>query len=479
MFRFDYVGWRRPAYVVSVALLAGVYGLTAARGGINWGLDFVGGTSVVVKFRDAVTPAFLADLRDALGDLGRNIRTVGAAGAERQEVSIDVRGGAYVDEQTRRFLEAREAGRLASPGDLRSLFAGEPEAFVDGLVAAFSPTVGPGGETVPAPYDLAQATPSEVRAVLQGLFNEGIGGTVRARLLAALAPDAAGRPDVNVGDAVSLAGALARARAAATNPAAASPDTAAGETPVASPDLGALERAFLPAAEAVVRARDELYEGVFPSPEAAARAAEAAGDAEAARLLGTFAAAPFAFVGTETVGPAVGADLKRAAATATAFSLLGLVLYVALRFEIRFAVAGVLCTFHDVLFIVGFIGATQIEFDIPIVAAILTIAGYSINDTIVVFDRIREKMRTMRREGLEATVNAAIAETLVRSLVTGIATALAVLAFYIWGPTPTKGLNLAILAGLVVGTYSSIFVAAPLLIEWDAIARRRAAAAAR
>ncbi|HWB46960.1 MAG TPA: protein translocase subunit SecF [Hyphomicrobiaceae bacterium] len=166
----------------------------------------------------------------------------------------------------------------------------------------------------------------------------------------------------------------------------------------------------------------------------------------------------------EVVGPTVSNELKRTGVIAVICSMLGIMLYVWFRFEWQFGVAAILALSHDVFITVGMFSLLWYEFDLSVVAAILTLAGYSINDTVVVFDRIRENLRRYKRMPLIDLLNLSINETLSRTVLTSVTTALAVLALYIFGTAVIHGFSFAMLFGIVIGTYSSIFVAAPLLL---------------
>jgi preprotein translocase subunit SecF len=166
----------------------------------------------------------------------------------------------------------------------------------------------------------------------------------------------------------------------------------------------------------------------------------------------------------EVVGPTVSAELKRTGVIAVVASMFGIMLYVWFRFEWQFAVAAILALSHDVFITVGMFSLLWYEFDLAVVAAILTLAGYSINDTVVVFDRIRENLRRYKRMPMIELLNLSINETLSRTVLTSVTTALAVLALYIFGTQVIHGFSFAMLFGIVIGTYSSIFVAAPFLL---------------
>jgi preprotein translocase subunit SecF/SecD/SecF fusion protein len=167
--------------------------------------------------------------------------------------------------------------------------------------------------------------------------------------------------------------------------------------------------------------------------------------------------------GLSSVGPAVSSELRWTGFMAVVAGLLAIVTYVWVRFEWQFALGAIVALSHDVLLVAGIFSLLQLEFDLSIVAALLTILGYSVNDTVVVSDRIRENLRKYKRMGLDELLNLSINETLSRTILTGC-TALAVLvALYAFGGAVIRNFNLAMLLGVIIGTYSSVFIAAPLL----------------
>ncbi|UCG52639.1 MAG: protein translocase subunit SecF [Candidatus Latescibacterota bacterium] len=169
----------------------------------------------------------------------------------------------------------------------------------------------------------------------------------------------------------------------------------------------------------------------------------------------------------ESVGPKIGAELKTASFWAIIYSLVGIVVYITWRFEFRFAIAAIIALIHDVLFTLGFFSVTNREISIPVIAGLLTIVGYSLNDTIVVFDRIRENLFARKREGYPVVVNASINETLSRTIITSLTTLVVVLCLVIIGGPVIRDFALTLLIGVLIGTYSSIFVASPVLVEWE------------
>jgi preprotein translocase subunit SecF len=175
---------------------------------------------------------------------------------------------------------------------------------------------------------------------------------------------------------------------------------------------------------------------------------------------------PFVLESSSEVGPAIGKDLQNKALLAIAISLAGIVVYIAWRFEFRFGVAATVATFHDVLAVLGIVFLLNKEITLLIVTALLTIAGYSLTDTVVVYDRIRENLRARRKETLADTMNASINQVLSRTAMTSITTLLAAAALFFLGGEVLHDFAFALILGIVVGTYSSWFVASPLIYEW-------------
>ena len=169
----------------------------------------------------------------------------------------------------------------------------------------------------------------------------------------------------------------------------------------------------------------------------------------------------------EIIGPQVGALLRRQALMATLYSLLGMLVYLWFRFELIYGVAAVVAVFHDTLITVGAFSLANKEITLTVIAAILTLIGYSMNDTIVVFDRIRENLRLSRRESLTTVVNRSINQTLSRTVLTSGLTFLTVLSLYVFGGEVLRGFSFALVVGILIGTYSSIAVAAPMLVAYQ------------
>jgi len=169
----------------------------------------------------------------------------------------------------------------------------------------------------------------------------------------------------------------------------------------------------------------------------------------------------------EFVGPQVGEELKSQGINAVLFSLLGILGYIWFRFEWQFGVAAIVALLHDTIAIIGLFAFTQMEFNLSTVAAILMVAGYSINDTVVVFDRIREDLRRYKKMPLPELFNMSINSMLARTIMTSVTTLLALIALYVFGGEVIRGFVDALIVGILVGTYSSVFIAAPTLLFFD------------
>ncbi len=175
----------------------------------------------------------------------------------------------------------------------------------------------------------------------------------------------------------------------------------------------------------------------------------------------------FEILNSESVGPKVGSDLRRQAVFATLYALAGILIYIAFRFEWIYGVAAVFAVFHDTLITLGFFSVFDKEINLTVIAALLTLVGYSVNDTIVVFDRVRENLRLSRRMNFESILNRSINQTLSRTILTSGLTLVAALAMYFFGGEVINNFAFALVIGVLIGTYSSIAVAAPMVLIYD------------
>ena len=186
-----------------------------------------------------------------------------------------------------------------------------------------------------------------------------------------------------------------------------------------------------------------------------------------AAIKSSYVLGPFAIRNVEIVGPKVGAELRTQAILVTLYALGGMLVYIAFRFEWVYGAAAVLAVFHDVLITLGFFSLLRFEISLTVIAALLTLVGYSMNDTIVIFDRIRENSRLLRKEPFADLVNKSINQTLSRTILTSGLTFLTVLVLFLMGGQVLRAFSFALVVGIVVGTYSSFGIAAPLVVAWN------------
>jgi len=235
---------------------------------------------------------------------------------------------------------------------------------------------------------------------------------------------------------------------------AADPDGIGGEPEV-------LAEHYQPMAEAVLAYRKD--KGIFSSLD---ELDSIQGLSEKVRelLKGKCGVGTFSLLGAESVGPAVGADLREKAQLAIVFSLLGMLIYIWIRFQLPYGIGAVTALFHDVLITLGALALTQREINLPTIAALLTLVGYSVNDTVVVFDRVRENLRLKRGAALQELMDESINQTLSRTLITSGTTLAVVISLYLFGGDVINTFAFVLLVGIIVGTYSSVFIASPVAL---------------
>jgi len=222
-----------------------------------------------------------------------------------------------------------------------------------------------------------------------------------------------------------------------------------------------LEQHYAPMAEAVLNYRKDR--GIFRSLDELASIPELSASARSAiRERATVGA--FALLGVESVGPAVGADLKKAATLAIVLSLLGMLVYVWIRFQLPYGIGAVVALFHDVITTLTALMLTQREINLPTVAALLTLVGFSVNDTVVIFDRVRENLRLHRGERLEEIMDTSINQTLSRTIITSGTVLLVVLPLFLFGGEVINTFAFVLLVGLFIGCYSTVFIASPVAL---------------
>jgi preprotein translocase subunit SecF len=374
-----FLSYRKIALSVSGLLLAAGLAYIFLGPGLNLGIDFVGGTQVTVKFREAPD---LQVIRDALGEITASTPEVQRFDEEdKHEVMI----------------------RIENPGDTEDDFTG---IILDALRARFS-------------------------------------------------TDATGAFDLNTNGSKELLEKLAEA----------DPDAIFG-------DPEAMEAQYRPQAEAVLSYRKQ--QGIFNSLDEL-DGIEGLTEASREHIKSIAGVGEFALLGADSVGPSVGADLRGQARWAVLASLLGMMAYIWFRFQLASGVGAVAALFHDVLITLSALAITGREVNLPTIAALLTLVGYSVNDTVVVFDRVRENLKLHRGDKLEKVMNQSINQTLSRTFITSGTTLAVVATLYIFGGDVINTFAFVLLIGIIVGTYSSFFVASPvaLYVNRLLVARKR------
>ncbi len=369
----NFVGTRKTAFVISIALiLAGLVSL-AIKGGPDLSIDFEGGTLVQVRFEE---PVPIEQLRAVVANAGYDGAQIQVFG-QPNEYLIKVEKVEESGMVSTRLLEALEKVSPASNwriADVKELPPDYSSGFEGGsLVVVEADTIPPVAEL----EDLVRA--------------EGV-GIVRSTL------------ETSTRLAVNL------------------------------PYQGV-------EAKAAERLRDSLIRG-FPERNIEVRR-------------------------TETVGPKIGEELKNRAWAAIVISIFGILIYITWRFQFKFAIGAIVALIHDVVITVGIFSIMNKEISLAIIAALLTIVGYSLNDTIVVFDRIRENFSLRRKESYDRMINISINESVSRTIITSLTTLIVVLFLLFMGGEVIRDFAFALMVGIVVGTYSSIYVASPILIEWQ------------
>jgi preprotein translocase subunit SecF len=228
-------------------------------------------------------------------------------------------------------------------------------------------------------------------------------------------------------------------------------------------------------ARAIVDYRDKAKQGVLNNVTDVSAVAP---PAVVQSLQNGFFTSNFGVRNVDIIGPTVGKQLQNQALLATLYSLAGMLIYLWFRFELIYGVAAVVAVFHDTIITVGLFSILNVEMSLTVIAAILTLIGYSMNDTIVVFDRIRENVKLLRRDSLSDIVNKSINQTLSRTVLTSGLTFLTVLSLFIFGGEVLHGFSLALVIGILIGTYSSIFIAAPMLVAYQGWRAAKGSAAA-
>ena len=315
------------------------------------------------------------------------------------------------------------------------------------------------GETGIQRYEEASRNQVLIRVQQQKREGRDITGEILQRLRAGLGrPEDPSRIDLNTEGSETLAVRLA----------AADPDRVAGKPDVNSAD------SYKAVAERVIARRSQL--GIFGTVSRVDSIPQVSAAVKQWIKANTYAG-PFVLLSAENVGPQVGADLQKKAVLAIVWSIAGMLAYIWFRFRsLPFGVGAIVALIHDTLITVGILAILGREFNLVVVAALLTLVGYSVNDTVVVYDRMRENQRTPKKESLESIINRSINQTLSRTILTAGATLLVCVALYFLGGGVLNTFALTLIIGILIGTYSSIYVAAAIVVIWKGwTARRRLA----
>ncbi|MCG8460900.1 MAG: protein translocase subunit SecF [Holophagales bacterium] len=377
--QIPFMKYRKAVVWVSITLLVVAVVELFALGGLNFGIDFKGGTQLTLKMRDAVG---VDDLRNALSSAGlreAQIQRYGESGDNEVLIKTPVKEGSE---------------------------EGTSEEVIAALDATFNPEA---SDDPQGALDLNRRGREQLSTLLRGSDPDGKGAD----------------------------------------------------------DLEAAEDHYLAVASALVEQRDRL--SIFTSFEQV-RAVQGLSP-EAAQVLEekTFLGA-FQVLANENVGPQIGSELRTKGYLAVTFSLLAMLAYIWGRFELRFGIGALVAVFHDFLITLGLYALIDFELNLSTIAAFLTLVGYSVNDTVVVFDRVRENMRRFKRRPLEEIMDLSINQTLSRTLLTSGTTLLVVACLFIAGGEVLRGFAFVLMIGILVGTYSSIFVASPFALLWEELA---------
>jgi preprotein translocase subunit SecF len=377
--KIDWMGKKWIFIGLSIPLfLAGMISIAVHRG-LNYGIEFRGGTQVTVKFAQAPDLDAIRAHLDQSGLRGATLQGYGPASDHQVIVAIDLKDTSGSN--------ALDAGKVA---------------IINAMAALFPP--GPPGKAD---------------------FNNANAITITDHLIAS--------------DPLHLA----------------------------SQGAEAATKSYKDLAAALVGFRDESpRKGMIGDFQALSAVPGVTPDV-ISTLKGQFYLSPYATPDSQIVGPKVGADLRRQALYVTLAGLGAMLVYIWYRFELVYGVAAVIATFHDVLITIGIFSLLNKEITLTVIAALLTLVGYSMNDTIVVFDRIRENARANKRENILDLVNRSINQTLSRTILTSGLTFLAVLSLYLFGGEVINGFAFALVVGVVIGTYSSIAIASPVLVFWQ------------
>lgn len=507
---FNFIGKRWQCITASLVLIAIGIGSIIWHGGLNYAIDFQGGTKIMFRFAQPVTADDENAVRDCLQAMGLqgSVQNYGTSG-----ILIQTKGSEYSDRVFATLMQAKAGGQFAGETQVRAAleeFAALGVADIllrDFSIGSDSPPTGR--------LDLNATSDANLKIMIEKALGEELAGRVKlaiaARLGLAAAGQGAGKLDLNtLNDSEAFSAALRDGAAAAATDLLvaqqgkltdwAAVDKALQPLGLAAEPLKAAVMLTEPSVTDTIRfnlnnmTRAELLRvltgmlsqgrpaaEIVAAAEAMATVKESRGgilpDAQpllalelpplAQAVVNTrWHAMPFTIESVEMVGPRIGADLKGKAFYAVIYSIIGMLIYIGVRFQFKYGVGAVLALVHDVAITIGIMSLLDREFDMTVIAGLMTLVGFSLNDTIVVYDRIRENLRTTGSKDWAGTINASINQTLSRTIITSMTVLVTTAALLALGSAVTFDFALVMTIGVFVGTYSSIFIAAPVLIEW-------------
>jgi preprotein translocase SecF subunit len=420
----NFIGFRKRAFIISATLIAlGIVSMIV-RGGLNYGIDFTGGSLIQLHFDD---PIKTDEIRSSLGKLGMGKASIQRFGTANEflvttkgEIGVDTLGPEVVSVE---INPNPTAGALRVTVRATASEANTGGSIVSGLELSVDQAAPPGQGFVMSGIDYYDSPREVASYVLPVEWSPG-----EAHIVYVRAQDSKGNWGTTGSATVYV--------------------TAEGMTQMP----GEMREAPLPA-------------GTTGIPDAGLGGG--VGRAVSEVLKADFPGNPVRVDREEIVGPRVSKGLQLQAVLVVLAGMFVILVYVGFRFTLRFGVASVIALFHDVLITLGIFSIFNREITIPIIAAFLTIVGYSINDSIVVSDRIRENLRGMRKAKFDDLVNTSINQTLSRTIITSVTTILVLVALLVLGGPVLRDFAFALLIGVVVGTYSSVFVVAPIVVEWE------------
>jgi preprotein translocase SecF subunit len=461
--KIDWIGAKK--YFIGLTIFLLVMGAISVQvRGFNLGVDFTGGTLMTVRFKQPQSPD---KIREVLGSVGIDTSKVTIQSDITRPNELLIRAPQLgneaeqrVDEDKRAIIRALQ--KLNPSGEEAAGKLNINTIDAEGIEQELRQTdpLGIGKQSFAGPHPYRQIADQIISlrdGQYKGFFQDmspiqslnlivsGMPDLDQNRIRAALTDRFyAGKIDLNLAGTKEIEDALYR-----INPLGSAADSSA---------------LYSKAAQAIAEYRKERSGIINSLAEIQVRDVPAE---LLARMEPYFTTGNWAVVSADVVGPQVGRDLRERAIYVTLAALAGMLVYIAFRFEWIYGVAAVLAVFHDVMITLGLFSLFRWEIDLTVVAALLTLIGYSMNDTIVVFDRIRENLRLRRRDSLVQITNDSINQTLSRTIITSGLTFLSVLAIVLFGGDVLRGFGLALTIGIVIGTYSSIAVASPIMLWWQ------------